>query len=250
MGCDKVDTTSRKSFVPVSIHAPAWGATIPAVWCGYLCSVSIHAPAWGATLRTVDTTDFRGGFNPRTRVGCDVFQQSYGMHFQTVSIHAPAWGATQCPDYMGGKFAKFQSTHPRGVRLDYFFLPLASPFVSIHAPAWGATGCKACKSSHVGRFNPRTRVGCDGSHITRTVLHRGFNPRTRVGCDAKKRLESCITAVSIHAPAWGATWNRMGLISHERVSIHAPAWGATCRGRAWRPAGFRFNPRTRVGCDQ
>ena len=37
-------------------------------------------------------------------------------------------------------------------------------------------------------------------------------------------------AVSIHAPAWGATsspWSAR----HGHVSIHAPAWGATARGR-------------------
>ena len=34
-------------------------------------------------------------------------------------------------------------------------------------------------------------------------------------------------AVSIHAPAWGATAARPGLSAAARVSIHAPAWGAT-----------------------
>jgi len=33
--------------------------------------------------------------------------------------------------------------------------------------------------------------------------------------------------VSIHAPAWGATWSRQDTQSQARVSIHAPAWGAT-----------------------
>ena len=34
-------------------------------------------------------------------------------------------------------------------------------------------------------------------------------------------------AVSIHAPAWGATAPRYTVIPADRVSIHAPAWGAT-----------------------
>jgi len=33
--------------------------------------------------------------------------------------------------------------------------------------------------------------------------------------------------VSIHAPAWGATWTHLTAISLQKVSIHAPAWGAT-----------------------
>ncbi|MFW5777400.1 MAG: hypothetical protein ACOCZB_08965, partial [Spirochaetota bacterium] len=34
---------------PVSIHAPAWGATVDVVDVRHLGDVSIHAPAWGAT---------------------------------------------------------------------------------------------------------------------------------------------------------------------------------------------------------
>ena len=34
-------------------------------------------------------------------------------------------------------------------------------------------------------------------------------------------------AVSIHAPAWGATMALYVLVMSEQVSIHAPAWGAT-----------------------
>ncbi len=56
--------------------------------------------------------------------------------------------------------------------------------------------------------------------------------------------------VSIHAPAWGATYSAIFSIVDSGVSIHAPAWGATqwkkLQGRF--PTGF--NPRTRVGCDR
>ena len=100
--------------------------------------VSIHAPAWGATSRTSGRPSTSGGFNPRTRVGCDA-------------------------DDLGGKAreAGFQSTHPRGVRRESDIRSFYDHVVSIHAPAWGATrgqgrGC----APHRG-FNPRTRVGCD-----------------------------------------------------------------------------------------
>src|ERR1700677_1818108 len=35
--------------VLVSIHAPAWGATVLVQQVGHVADVSIHAPAWGAT---------------------------------------------------------------------------------------------------------------------------------------------------------------------------------------------------------
>ena len=101
----------------------------------------------------------------------------------------------------------FQSTHPRGVRH------------GLH----GLCGCDG------KRFNPRTRVGCDAPSLSACRVFGRFNPRTRVGCD-------------------------MGIIirqSNKRcISIHAPAWGATFffSLKALRQASF--NPRTRVGCDE
>ena len=91
-------TLARKQKLPanlVSIHAPAWGATSRchpgqgAAW-----AVSIHAPAWGATI--VFNVQFISqiGFNPRTRVGCDTIHGAEFRIARLVSIHAPAWGAT------------------------------------------------------------------------------------------------------------------------------------------------------------
>ena len=121
-------------------------------------------------------------FNPRTRVGCDGLDSKILYAIVKVSIHAPAWGATP---------------------------PLVScittTVVSIHAPAWGATGPAAADFWPGKGFNPRTRVGCDSAllpiaatlswfqsthprgvrpgHGPRLLrLAGGFNPRTRVGC--------------------------------------------------------------------
>ena len=80
------------------------------------CVVSIHAPAWGATVLDSGLGWVERGFNPRARVGRDevspvapkpgaTFQSTrprgarrskYAMDFpeRGVSIHAPAWGAT------------------------------------------------------------------------------------------------------------------------------------------------------------
>ena len=78
----------------VSIHAPAWGATLVlrlaihkgqgfqsthprgvrqtrATESALSELVSIHAPAWGATGPSLQQSAVLQSFNPRTRVGCD-----------------------------------------------------------------------------------------------------------------------------------------------------------------------------------
>ena len=55
----------------ISIHAPAWGATVYGYGPGHEEMISIHAPAWGATIANLTAQLVMG-----------------------ISIHAPAWGAT------------------------------------------------------------------------------------------------------------------------------------------------------------
>ena len=55
----------------------------------------------------------------------------------------------------------------------------------------------------------------------------GFNPRSRMGSDFNGHRISSGLNVSIHAPAWGATFLFGAIWTEELVSIHAPAWGAT-----------------------
>jgi len=188
---------------------------------------------------------------------------------------------------------KFQSTRPRGARPVLVYPVPDSAGVSIHAPAWGATcECRA-DSSGSRSFNPRARVGRDfpgraGSlprqqfqstrprgarpPITAIVTRRqGFNPRARVGRDFRYSVTRYAMAVSIHAPAWGAThcqtpvvlmnwfqstrprgarpWPQRAIHLQRTVSIHAPAWGATLI--CVQHPGLRkcFNPRARVGRD-
>ena len=189
--------------------------------------VSIHAPAWGATKRPPCCAPRTTCFNPRTRVGCDLLADiTFGMDTAFQSTHPrgvrPTCSGTGCMSI------SFQSTHPRGVR------PLVSLALLIHR-----------------RFNPRTRVGCDTalpifwpiSRRFQSTHPRGvrpscpnsliramksFNPRTRVGCDKP---------------------GRGGRILQDSVSIHAPAWGATWYTSQTSSPLLSFNPRTRVGCD-
>ena len=130
----------RLLFAVVSIHAPAWGATLrptagptsprsfnPRTRVG--CDRHQHPPLW--PLPRFQSTHPRGvrrirsngsawhpsSFNPRTRVGCDRVGQCHHALTEKVSIHAPAWGATSTDDDLAGRLS----------------------WVSIHAPAWGAT---------------------------------------------------------------------------------------------------------------
>ena len=100
--------------------------------------------------------------------------------------------------------------------------------VSIHAPAWGATTIPSSTIRAWICFNPRTRVGCDG-----------------------------MTSGSMRPSAWFQSTHPRGVrlrhqsrpSPHGRVSIHAPAWGATVAVHVAQIISQRFNPRTRVGCD-
>ncbi len=121
----------------VSIHAPAWGATVyPRELQPRLSGVSIHAPAWGATAKRAARTA-GSGFNPRPRVGGDPLARASAV-WRSVSIHAPAWGATVGHGSSLIFSSGFQSTPPRGGR------PRRGRFVAM-----------------ASRFNPRPRVGGD-----------------------------------------------------------------------------------------
>ena len=114
-------------------------------------------------------------------------------------------------------------------------------------------------------------MGSDLRLLGHKTGRRRFNSRSRMGSDGAL-LAVCagVAAVSIHAPAWGATRPRRSASCAPQVSIHAPAWGAT-RSLAWKdktvwfqftlPHGERqlsdvvpprvpgFNSRSRMGSD-
>ena len=83
--------------VVVSIHAPAWGATIAPERQAVSALVSIHAPAWGATRGSCRCPRRSRCFNPRARVGRDPKPEPV-FAVVVVLIHAPAWGATSFCD--------------------------------------------------------------------------------------------------------------------------------------------------------
>ena len=105
------------SLMPISIHAPLRGATMCFSRTVTLRSISIHAPLRGATKISI------------------LLPQNY-----SISIHAPLRGATRMSIHKKDRYARFQSTHPCGVRP----LAIADLFVGAN-------------------FNPRTPAGCDTS---------------------------------------------------------------------------------------
>ena len=122
---------------PVSIHAPAGGATTQRTnKLPHRLPVSIHAPAGGATSvscfacfapSAFQSTRPQGArhsfhpntltmysFNPRARRGRDLFDD-VNDECSLVSIHAPAGGATSGV-FNHDRDCKFQSTRPQGAR--------------------------------------------------------------------------------------------------------------------------------------
>ncbi len=106
---DYLDSEEKSKLV--SIHTPAWGATItlvPASWKRRMFqstrprgarqdyvseyiqaeSVSIHTPAWGATKKPIgNLLDFIS-FNPHARVGRDLILCKTNGHFPCFNPHA------------------------------------------------------------------------------------------------------------------------------------------------------------------
>ena len=116
MGRDQGGGLRQARAISVSIHAPAWGATAVFLHTATQVIVSIHAPAWGATGVVLPSIAAIGGFNPRARMGRDVF----GYELYNLS-------------------SRFQSTRPHGARRKTTQPCYVIGWVSIHAPAWGAT---------------------------------------------------------------------------------------------------------------
>ena len=233
----------------VSIHAPARGATCAHLRTSGLWGVSIHAPARGATKLQEGLFHFLSSFNPRARTGRD--DSSTCSNFRSGGFNPRARTGRDCP------------SHPRRL----------SCAVSIHAPARGATMARA-----------EVVVGDDAfqstrPHGARLLLDAVILWSTRFQSTRPHGARPCVLrllfspdAVSIHAPARGATTpmipgpGRAGVSIHApargatepvsaaqdlaEVSIHAPARGATiCRAASW-SGSPSFNPRARTGRDR
>ena len=153
---------SHKYFqrCPVSIHAPARGATQFVHLPKIRGRVSIHAPARGATNDNSITFLDAYCFNPRARAGRDrveVAGAAAGVSFNpraragrdqpTITMESSMGsfqstrprGARRGWIKAGSDCSQFQSTRPRGARQRNIWSLWRLARVSIHAPARGAT---------------------------------------------------------------------------------------------------------------
>ena len=188
-------------------------------------------------------------FNPRSPHGERRRYRHRGAWYLRISIHAPAWGATAAYG-LASSTSAFQSTLPHGERRRIGIRRIGRRSISIHAPRMGSDERPAWCIHRACYFNPRSRMGSDNSHHPRRCLPSNFNPRSRMGSDwtpsntkhLNKSFQSTLphgerlcsrfarkppTAISIHAPAWGATRLVEQPAFAKNISIHAPAWGAT-----------------------
>ena len=121
-------------------------------------------------------------FNPRSHAGSDA----------------------SMPIYVNGVY-QFQSTFPRGERLNNASKARMRAAVSIHAPTRGATNPTTLRASHftVSIHAPTRGATQSVNHCVR--ICGSFNPRSRAGSDQGRRVFRWLARVSIHAPARGAT---------------------------------------------
>ena len=165
----------------------------------------------------------------------------------------------------------FQSTPPRGGRRNGEDRPIAELEFQSTPPRGGRPVLRFLLWPSPG-FNPRPRVGGDRGQGTPIHARRWFQstpPRGgRLTLGVQRRLHCLfqstpprggrhrcihrngrIMAVSIHAPAWGATGVKMIHADLSKFQSTPPRGGRPQR-QAWtRSSGTCFNPRPRVGGD-
>ena len=125
-------------------------------------------------------------------------------HLQ-ISIHVPAWGTT---DGLCDR---------KGILV-----------ISIHVPAWGTTAIPVQQISMYTNFNPRSRVGNDGSTEWENLTKELISIHVPAwGTTKEGRISAHKYRISIHVPAWGTTQMEVLGRMLTQISIHVPAWGTT-----------------------
>ena len=230
-----LDSVPVQPLAPVSIHAPARGATP-----GDLIAVNdtefqstpprggrrgagrVHlrcqrrfqstpprgGPARGTRRQGAVSTLGGAGFNPRPRAGGDAHAKQVARVTELVSIHAPARGATL-------------GRHVRGRAM----------IVSIHAPARGATRRLQPRARQErGSFNPRPRAGGDFEKSGPSTRRRSFNPRPRAGGDLLPAAGGGAPRSGFNPrPRAGGDHCRHGITIHALVFQSTPPRGGRLR---------------------
>ena len=129
---------------------------------------------------------------------------------------------------MGLGRRQFQSTLPRGER-----------------PATKPTSC--CAGAY---FNPRSRVGSDAQKKIHQHYYNRFQSTLPRGERQKKYPEiSKSLKFQSTLPRGERHISKQSRVENRKISIHAPAWGATFTVAFLHLNSRNFNPRSRVGSD-
>ena len=235
--------------------------------------VSIHAPAWGATIDAMLWRSDIDGFDPRARMGRDRRRRARTRRIEHVSIHAPAWGATRVRHLVATTADSFDPRARMGRdRRDARSIVALGGFDP--RARMGRDACAPATRRDLACFDPRARMGRDTRIEGWTCRHREVSIHAPAwGATRRHDGDDVIGAtVSIHAPAWGATMAifadrslisgfdpraRMGR-DRRRVSERDPIDGFDPRARMGRDVAARvcsivrskrFDPRARMGRD-
>ena len=138
-GSDSIFSSSQIIF-PISIHAPARGATNrTTLMKRHVKNISIHAPARGATSIKVGHLRTCAVFQSTLPRGERRRSESYRRTKEMISIHAPARGATYLTQLENKGYIISIHAPARGATIRpsvFYSMPKG---ISIHAPARGAT---------------------------------------------------------------------------------------------------------------
>ncbi len=225
MGCDRVPYI-RFLHLPISIHAPQWGATVPLTYASCICQFQSTHPS-GVRRNTNDGYSGDLKFQSTHPSGVRLAHTNENSIRSIISIHAPQWGATSAY-HQSPAGALFQSTHPSGVRRN---------------TNDGYSGGLKFQSTHPSGVRLYNITGYSSGNVFQSTHPSGVRPKT----PSKKNTTN---KISIHAPQWGATEH--GQLHSGRNTYFNPRTPVGCDAdadNAVRVFVHDFNPRTPVGCD-
>ena len=144
---------------------------------------------------------------------------------------------------------KFQSTHPRRVWHNFYFLLSLCTCFNPHTHAGCDSGRRAMRDAGSG-FNPHTHAGCDKNQHLYLIPQICFNPHTHAGCDSFHLRSSQRPRMfqSTHPRRVWQKWNALLLKVRLFQSTHPRrVWH---RGWHEQIPMLCFNPHTHAGCDR
>ena len=147
-------------YVPISIHAPAKGATVSYLESDTYHNISIHAPAKGATFLWICKRYICWYFNPRSREGSDNVQS---LNVSLLSRFQSTLPRRERPYTFlySDMIISFQSTLPRRERLRD--TEMAEPVTQFQStlPRRERQIMWRMDLTNFFNFNPRSREGSD-----------------------------------------------------------------------------------------